>query len=206
MSNLGMVAKVRVGLFLLAALLFSSTAWATSGANEGWNGLIDLHEGELLLSSPSASGAIYLDPLSSSSEEPKSLASNSLLSSSSAALNLNLPPDVQSALDPELPPDVQSALDPELPPELFPAATPNGSASLAPIIYLDENGDSQSCTEYTLLTNNTNVSGELPGGWYVVDGKVSYTSTLKFNGDVNLILADNAELSVVIVNDIIFVS
>ena len=194
MSNLGMVAKVRVGLFLLAALLFSSTAWATSGANEGWNGLIDLHEGELLLSSPSASGAIYLDPLSSSSEEPKSLASNSLLSSSSAALNLNLPPDVQSALDPELPP------------ELFPAATPNGSASLAPIIYLDENGDSQSCTEYTLLTNNTNVSGELPGGWYVVDGKVSYTSTLKFNGDVNLILADNAELSVVIVNDIIFVS
>ena len=75
-------------------------------------------------------------------------------------------------------------------------ANTNGSASLAPISYLDENGDMQYCTEYTVLTNNTDISN-LSAGWYVVEGSVSYTSALEFNyGDVNLILADNAKLSV----------
>ena len=37
---------------------------------------------------------------------------------------------------------------------------------------------------------------ELPGGWYVAEGEVSYTSQLKFTGDAHLILADKAVMTV----------
>ena len=36
----------------------------------------------------------------------------------------------------------------------------------------------------------------LPGGWYVAEGEVTYTSHLQFNGDAHLILADGCELTV----------
>ena len=64
-----------------------------------------------------------------------------------------------------------------------------------PIAYIDEKGDEQTVTKYTVLTNDISVD-ELSGGWYVVEGKVKYTRTVKFNGDVSLILADGATLDV----------
>jgi len=37
---------------------------------------------------------------------------------------------------------------------------------------------------------------DLPGGWYVAKGEVSYTGRLKFTGDAHLILSDNASMKV----------
>lgn len=64
------------------------------------------------------------------------------------------------------------------------------------ITYLDANGDSQSCTNYTVL-NGGNATG-LAGGWYVVQKNttVTYTGTLTLNGDVHLILEDGATMNV----------
>ena len=64
-----------------------------------------------------------------------------------------------------------------------------------PIAYIDENGDEQTVTKYTVLTNDISVD-ELSGGWYVVEGNVKYVRMVKFNGDVNLILADGAKLEI----------
>ncbi len=64
-----------------------------------------------------------------------------------------------------------------------------------PIAYIDEKGDEQTVTKYTVLTNDISVD-ELSGGWYVVEGNVKYVRMVKFNGDVNLILADGAKLEI----------
>ncbi len=64
-----------------------------------------------------------------------------------------------------------------------------------PVEYIDENGATKSVTDYIILTNDIYVD-DLPGGWYVVQGKVNYTSKVQFGGDVNLILADGAEMYV----------
>lgn len=60
--------------------------------------------------------------------------------------------------------------------------------------YKDATGNMVS-VEATVLTNSTDVSN-LATGWYVVKGNVSYTSCVTFNGNVNLILADNAQLNI----------
>ena len=68
------------------------------------------------------------------------------------------------------------------------------------IPYIDENGKTQirMLGDYTVLTedNKPNENGiiNLPGGWYVVQGKVKYASQVKFSGEVHLILADGAEM------------
>ena len=66
--------------------------------------------------------------------------------------------------------------------------------------YLDENGKTQYCEDPIELNNDTDISDTLPGGCYVVMGKVSYTNPLKFKAPydetIRLILADGAELSV----------
>ena len=66
--------------------------------------------------------------------------------------------------------------------------------------YLDEKGETQYCENPVELNNDTDISDTLPGGCYVVAGKVSYTSQLKFKAPydetIRLILADGAELSV----------
>ena len=68
------------------------------------------------------------------------------------------------------------------------------------IPYIDENGKTQirKLGDYTVLTedNKPNENGiiNLPGGWYVVQGKVKYASQVKFSGEVHLILADGAEM------------
>ncbi|MGX8697560.1 MAG: hypothetical protein ACSW8D_14360, partial [Prevotella sp.] len=61
---------------------------------------------------------------------------------------------------------------------------------------IDANGETQTCSNYTVLTNETNVSN-LPGGWYVVDGTVSYNSQVYCSsGDLHLILCDGADMTI----------
>lgn len=62
--------------------------------------------------------------------------------------------------------------------------------------YLDEYGVELTCTSYTVLTNQTDISTPLPAGWYVVESSVSYNSELSFTGDTHLILADGAVVSI----------
>ena len=66
---------------------------------------------------------------------------------------------------------------------------------IKPVEYIDENGETKTVTDYTVLTNDISVD-ELSGGWYVVEGNVKYVRMVKFNGDVNLILADGAKLEI----------
>ncbi len=65
------------------------------------------------------------------------------------------------------------------------------------IPYIDEKGERQirKPGEYTVLTSSTDVSN-LSGGWYVVQGKVEYTSQVKFEDDAHLILADEATIEI----------
>ena len=75
------------------------------------------------------------------------------------------------------------------------------TVTMPPVTYIDADGIEQSCTYYTLLTsdddisNATNNQGYLPGGWYVVDGYIDFPY-LQFSGDVHIILADGARLDV----------
>ncbi|WP_297702337.1 InlB B-repeat-containing protein, partial [uncultured Fibrobacter sp.] len=64
-----------------------------------------------------------------------------------------------------------------------------------PVEYIDENGGTKKTQNYILLTNGINVDN-LPGGWYVVEGEVKYTSQVTFNGDAHLILADDATIEI----------
>ncbi|WP_295070767.1 InlB B-repeat-containing protein [uncultured Fibrobacter sp.] len=70
----------------------------------------------------------------------------------------------------------------------------------AHVEYIDENGTPKSVTDFIVLTedNKPNENGiiNLPGGWYVVQGKVEYTNQVKFSGDAHLILADGAKLEI----------
>ena len=65
--------------------------------------------------------------------------------------------------------------------------------SLLSVAYIDENGQQQFCTEYTVLTGNET---DLAGGWYVVSSDINYTGTVNLSGDVHLILKDNAVMNV----------
>ena len=58
--------------------------------------------------------------------------------------------------------------------------------------YIDENGKRQLCTQYTIFDGQTT----LGTGWYVADGTHDYVSTITINGDVHLILKDNAVMNV----------
>ncbi len=57
--------------------------------------------------------------------------------------------------------------------------------------YIDENGVKQYAGARTLTGTET----ELPGGWYVVYGNITYNNNLKFKGDVHIILADGATMN-----------
>ena len=79
---------------------------------------------------------------------------------------------------------------------------PNGNvtinATLTPIIrYIDEYGETQQCTEFTLLTGNETTLGTSgQETWYVADGMLDYSQTINLNGNVHLILKDNAVMNV----------
>ncbi len=59
--------------------------------------------------------------------------------------------------------------------------------------YIDADGTRHYVKDATVLDGSTT---ELSAGWYVVKGNVEYSSKLSFRGDVNLILADGASLTV----------
>ena len=75
--------------------------------------------------------------------------------------------------------------------------------STDPITYLDKDGNQQVCTAYTVLTSETKESilnytdkwYDLPAGWYVVKGDVTFTPRLDTHGAVNLILTDGSHLT-----------
>ena len=75
--------------------------------------------------------------------------------------------------------------------------------STEPITYLDKDGNRQVCNKYTVLTSNTADSildltdkwYDLPAGWYVVKGNVTFTPRLDTHGAVNLILTDGSHLT-----------
>jgi hypothetical protein len=66
------------------------------------------------------------------------------------------------------------------------------------IPYLDENGQRQLCTNYTLLTSNMyNLGTYGQETWYVADGNVTFSNTIYVaNGNVHIILKDNAVMNV----------
>lgn len=64
------------------------------------------------------------------------------------------------------------------------------------IHYIDADGNRQTRSEYTVLTNATNISN-LSAGWYVVESNVSYSSDFYCeSGDIHLILCDNAKMTI----------
>lgn len=75
-----------------------------------------------------------------------------------------------------------------------------GSIVIPPVVYLDENGQTQGCLNYTELTSyfepdiKNNPFYDLPAGWYVINGDVTVTSRIRLNGDVKFILTDGSHL------------
>ena len=63
-----------------------------------------------------------------------------------------------------------------------------------PVSYLDMNGDTQRCIDFTVLDGSETFP--LAAGWYVVDGTLNYNQTLTVSGDVHLILKDNAVMNI----------
>ena len=63
------------------------------------------------------------------------------------------------------------------------------------IPYIDANGNTQTCSNYTVLTDDTNIDN-LDAGWYVVTENVRYSSTVWGSGDIHLILCDGAIMTV----------
>ena len=61
------------------------------------------------------------------------------------------------------------------------------------VSYLDENGDEQTANNVTVVDSSTK---EWRNGWYVVNGVVTIGSRVAVSGEVHLILADNASLTV----------
>lgn len=61
------------------------------------------------------------------------------------------------------------------------------------ICYIAADGSEQVCSDYTLLTGN---ESELAAGWYVANDVIAFTTGISLTGDIHLILADGAEMSV----------
>lgn len=66
-----------------------------------------------------------------------------------------------------------------------------------PVSYVDENGETQTCNDYTIVTGSTTTLGnEGREMWYYVDGNVTISGELMTYGDLHLILKDGATLTV----------
>ena len=61
------------------------------------------------------------------------------------------------------------------------------------VLYLDENGNTQTCSAYTSVTDRDT---EWQTGWYVVDSNITISSRVAVKGDVRVILADGYTLAV----------
>ena len=67
--------------------------------------------------------------------------------------------------------------------------------TLTPAIpYIDANGDTAYCTDFTELTSGG--AQTLPGGWYVVNSDISRSGMQLFQGDTHIILADDATMTI----------
>lgn len=73
---------------------------------------------------------------------------------------------------------------------LLPGMCLPGYADTA-VTYLDANGKQQSCTNYTVVENNTPFNN----GWYVANHDVTINSQSEFSGAVHLILCDGVTLT-----------
>lgn len=73
-----------------------------------------------------------------------------------------------------------------------------GAKFAVPIPYIDENGEGQTCADYTIISNDMYSIGiDGKETWYVVDGEVTINHGLEVKGDVHLIVADDASLTTV---------
>ena len=66
--------------------------------------------------------------------------------------------------------------------------------SQAPIPYVNANGNTAYCTNFTILQGGGATT--LQPGWYVVNSNINYTGTIALGGNVNIILADGKTMSV----------
>ena len=64
-----------------------------------------------------------------------------------------------------------------------------------PVSFIDAEGKTQTCTEYTVIYSG-NMPTTLGAGWYVVSGSVSYNTGITLTSNVTLILADNCHMNV----------
>ena len=65
------------------------------------------------------------------------------------------------------------------------------------IEYIDGDGNTHTCSNYTVLTGNEAI---LHGGWYVVNDDITYNRTLTLTDDVNLILCNGNTMTVSTIN------
>ena len=73
-------------------------------------------------------------------------------------------------------------------------ATSTFTTTALPLLsYLDDEGQTQQCKEYTVLTGSET---GLDAGWYVAEGTLNYSECIRLNGDVHLILKDGAVMNV----------
>ena len=70
-------------------------------------------------------------------------------------------------------------------------ANKNYVETVVGIKYLDKNGTTQLCTEYTVINNQTTLSS----GWYVVNSDVTISDRITVSGNVRLILSDGKTLN-----------
>ena len=71
--------------------------------------------------------------------------------------------------------------------------------ALAPVDYIDENGETKTVTDYIELVGGEDPDSDVfkNGGWFVVKGNVTYGDDFVLgNSDVHLVLADGAKLTV----------
>ena len=73
------------------------------------------------------------------------------------------------------------------------------------ITYIDENGETKTVAseDYKILEGNLCGGAKLPAGTYIVYSNITYTSTVTLDGDVTLILADGATMTVVTSDNLI---
>ena len=72
------------------------------------------------------------------------------------------------------------------------------SSVWADVSYINESGEVAYVKDggYTVLTNESAIGNLTPGGWYVVQGNLSFGYKMYCSGDINLILADGASLTI----------
>ena len=76
------------------------------------------------------------------------------------------------------------------------AATLVTASASASVSYKDENGNTQTCTNATAVTESDTTWGDDGNnGWYVVNGDVTINTRVTVTGNVHLILADGCTLN-----------